>query len=126
MADLPKTQAPAPPNFYSNAAAMSGGGAQPAAKKPAAAAGGTNPDQEFLANVTKLLKVLDQLGEMKPKGKHITKFTQAAADAMQEALKSVYGDDTGEQVPGADTQAGDAGVDAGAGQGGAPGSSCPV
>lgn len=109
MVDLPKTKPAAPPNFYENAAAMSGG-----SKKPGkSAASGT--DQEFLNNVTKLLKVLDTLGQMKPKGKDITKYTQAAADSMQEALKQVYGEDSEDQTPGADASAGDS---AGTGAGG--------
>lgn len=121
MADLPKTQPAAPPNFYSNAAAM-GAPAQPK-QKPAPANSPT--DQEFLNNVTKLLKVLDQLGTMKPKGKDISKYTQAAADSMQEALKMVYADDDGDQVPGADANAADAGGGIPAG-GGAPGTSGPM
>ncbi len=107
--DLPKTSQAAPPNFYTQAASMSGEG-----KKTKSASSGT--DQEFLSNVTKLLSVLAKLGKTKPNGKSISKYTQAAADSMQDMLKAVYGDEE-DQVPGADTQAADTGTEAGTGAG---------
>ena len=72
MAELPKTQAPAPPNFYSNAAAMQGNAGATGSPKPKAAPASNATDQEFLTNVTKLLKVLDQLGDMNSRARIYT------------------------------------------------------
>jgi hypothetical protein len=90
---LPKTPESAPPNFYNQVGAMAAGGAgsgQQASTEGNAAGGKTEHD--FLEAITKLLKVLDKLEAMKPNGKDVSKYTKAAAEAMKDCMKEVYGD----------------------------------
>ena len=84
--DIPKTPQAAPPNFYSQVGQM-------AASQPSSAAPKQGKvEADFLDAVTKLLKVLDKLSEMKPNGKDVKQFTDAAAQSIKDALKTVYGE----------------------------------
>lgn len=138
-ANLPSTPESAPPNFYQQVGAMAsgpgGGAGQAGAGQPGqpATPAPLDADHEFLDMVNKLLTVLAKMGQMQPRGQDITKFTQAAADAMKACVKSVFNQDvdagTGQQ-PGQDgTAAGaaaapataDMGTGAGAAAGMPPG-----
>jgi hypothetical protein len=44
----------------------------------------------FMQAVTQLLDVFKKLGDMKPNGADVTKFTQAMSDTAHEMLNSVY------------------------------------
>lgn len=95
-ANLPTTPQSAPPNFYSQVGQMSSGPGQapgapgsPDPSKPAS----MDADHEFLDTVTQLLTVLAKIGDMKPRGQDITKYTQAAADAMKDCVKQVFNQD---------------------------------
>ena len=114
----------APPNFYSQAGQMAAQG--PAAGGMAAAgagAGGASPkdaDHQFLDMTTKLLSVLQKMQDMKPRGMDVSKELQAAADAVKQAVSTVFGKDGMAGDGGADqTASGDAGSsDGGASAGG--------
>lgn len=97
--DLPKTPQSAPPNFYSQVG--QGQGASKGASK--------DKDTEFLESVTKLLNVLGKMGKLEPRGMDVSKYTQAAADALKECVKHVFNQDMGQDVAGSDAQAADAG-----------------
>lgn len=82
---------------------------------PSGQGGGTGAeDQEFLENVTKLLGILQKMGEMKPKGQDVSKYTKAAADAMEDCIKNVYnqqlGQGNGSASSGDDSSGGGAGA----------------
>jgi|SRR5882762_1557698 len=121
----------APPSIYSQQGQMmaqqsSGPGTSPADQAATAGAGGNDKDtQNYVDTITKLIALLGSIGSMKPKGQDITKYTQAAADALKEGFKQVMGVDfDSSMVPGttptADQTVG-APPDLGTGLGGAGG-----
>src|SRR5277367_488802 len=97
---LPSTPSAAPPNFYSAVGQLGAGqpgagqGGQAPASQPNSPGGTPDPqaaqDQEFLENTTKLLGILQKMGAMTPKGQDISKYTKAAAQAMEDCIKNVY------------------------------------
>lgn len=118
---LPSTPQSAPPNFYSqvgNMAAGQSGGAQAAGQQAGSAAGqpGTPPDadQQFLEMVNKLLKVLQQMSDMKPNGQDVSKYMQAMSQTAKDCIKSVYGGGDQTQDASASADMGDSGAAAGA------------
>jgi|SRR5882672_6224134 len=122
----------APPSIYSQQGQMmaqqsSGPGTSPADQAATAGtSGGNDKDtQNYVDTITKLIALLGSIGSMKPKGQDITKYTQAAADALKEGFKQVMGVDfDSSMVPGttptADQTVG-APPDLGTGSGGAGG-----
>jgi hypothetical protein len=102
--DLPKTQQAAPPNFYSQ---TGGQGSSGQSGSSSGADSQQDPDHLFLDSVTKVLKVLDTMGKMKPKGQSVEKFTKAAAMAMKAAVTQVFG--KGQPAAGSSSDAGDGG-----------------
>lgn len=130
-AELPSTPQSAPPNFYSQVGKMASGPgssqqAAGAATATAAKPGPMDADHEFLETVTKLLTVLAKIGQMQPRGQDVSKYTQAAADAMKQCVSAVFGTDMGEagaaQTPGSEgtaaASASGPGADVGTGAGG--------
>lgn len=121
---LPRTAGSAPPNFYTQVGPQGQGqapqgiganGGQPAPQaQPPAPAAPPSPEQDFLDSTTKLLTVLDKMSKMQPRGMDISKYTDAAAQAIKSAQQYVFtdkGSGKGKikpQTPG--TSAGDMGV----------------
>lgn len=119
---MPTTTPPAPPNFYEQAgkmgAAQAGGGAAAGAGQPQSQPSGQpDPTQDFLAMTDKLLQILSKMEAMKPGGKDISKFMQAAAQSVQQAVQFASGDQT--TGPGDGTAGDQSGAVAGAGAAGA-------
>lgn len=118
---LPRTPASAPPNFYSQVGQMGTNQIQQGATGQQAAqqqnpdqsqspSTGPDPDREFLEASTKLLTVLDKLGEMKPRGLDVTKYTKAMAQVMKDCMKQVFTGGKKGQLPGSTSSAEDAGT----------------
>lgn len=70
-----------------------GGGAGQPGANGAPAKPTMDQDHEFLDLTTKLLTFLAKIGQMTPRGQDVTKYTQAAADAMKECVKAVFNQD---------------------------------
>ena len=105
--NLPSTPQSAPPNFYSQvgqmAAGQQGGGAGAAGGDQSQQPSQPDPDQQFLEMVNKLLKVLQQMGDMKPRGQDITKYMKSMSDTAKDCIKAVYGGKGVPQAPGTDS-----------------------
>lgn len=95
--DMPRTQGGAPPSFYNSVASMPG--QQSSQGQPGQQGGGGGDSDKFIEMTTKLLTVLSSMQAMKPNGMDVTKYTQAAADAMKSCLKNVLGT-SGDQAAG--------------------------
>src|SRR5271154_7536767 len=112
--NLPTTPQSAPPNFYAQAGQMAAANPGAGAAGGAGAGGASAPkdaDHQFLDMTTKLLSVLQKMQDMKPRGVDVSKELQAAADAVKQAVSTVFGKDGMAGADGADqTVAGSAGA----------------
>jgi len=106
---LPSTPQPAPPNFYSQVGNMAAGqpggnaagqGASPGT--PAPAAQPPDADQQFLEMINKLMKVIQGMSDMKPRGQDISKYMDAMSQTAKDCLKQVFGGGDQTQTAGTD------------------------
>jgi hypothetical protein len=88
-------------------AAAGGGGAAQSGQGQAGAGGAADPsadaDQQFLEMTTKLLKVLQSMKEMTPRGQDISKYMDAMTQTTKDCVKQVFGGADQSQTPGTDT-----------------------